>query len=125
MNDGDWYNVDGNYVKEIEAYYAGIPASSLALPKFGTKTEPTYLAGLGASHPNLAVMDRKLIMIGNGKSRVEFCDLYSKSLDVVHVKQDRTLSLDRAIIGASRHSLSRDPHADDRHGLALSSRRWR
>lgn len=87
MNDGDWYNVEGNYVKEIEAYYAGIPASSLALPKFGTKTEPTYLAGLGASHPNLAVMDRKLIMIGNGKSRVEFCDLYSKGLDIVHVKQ--------------------------------------
>jgi len=87
LNDGDWYNVDGNYVKEIEAYYANIPASSLALPKFGTKTEPTYLAGLGASHPNLAVMDRKLIMIGNGKSRVEFCDLYSKSLDIVHVKK--------------------------------------
>ena len=87
LNDGDWYNVDGNYVKEIEATYASIPASSLALPKFGTKTEPTYLAGLGSSHPNLAVMDRKLIMIGNGKSRVEFCDLYSKSLDIVHVKQ--------------------------------------
>ena len=44
LNDGDWYNVDGNYVKEIEAYYASIPASSLALPKFGTKTEPTYLS---------------------------------------------------------------------------------
>lgn len=29
LNDGDWYNVDGNYVKEIEAYYASIPASSL------------------------------------------------------------------------------------------------
>lgn len=26
-------------------------------------------------------------MIGNRKSRVEFCDLYSKSLDIVHVKQ--------------------------------------
>jgi uncharacterized protein (TIGR04141 family) len=33
------------------------------------------------------MMDRKLIMIGNGKSRVEFCDLYSKGLDIVHVKQ--------------------------------------
>ncbi len=87
LNDGDWYNVDANYVKDIEAYYASVPASSLVLPKFGTKTEPTYLAGLAMSHPHLAVMDRKLIMIGNGKSRVEFCDLYSKSLDIVHVKQ--------------------------------------
>jgi uncharacterized protein (TIGR04141 family) len=50
-------------------------------------TEPVYLANLAKTHPNLAVMDRKLIMIGNGKSRVEFCDLYSKALDVVHVKQ--------------------------------------
>jgi uncharacterized protein (TIGR04141 family) len=87
LNDGDWYNVDADYVKDIEAYYASIPASSLVLPKFGTMTEPVYLANLAKTHPNLAVMDRRLIMIGNGKSRVEFCDLYSKGLDIVHVKQ--------------------------------------
>jgi uncharacterized protein (TIGR04141 family) len=32
-------------------------------------------------------MDRKMIMIGGGKSRVEFCDIFSKHRDVIHVKQ--------------------------------------
>ena len=87
LNDSDWYNVDGNYVKDVEAFYSSIPNSNLSLPPFGTKTEPAYLDGLKATNPQLAVMDRKLVMTGSGKSRIEFCDIYSKNKDIIHVKQ--------------------------------------
>ena len=87
LNDSDWYNVDSDYVKDIEAYYSSIPDSNLSLPQFGASTEPAYLERLRNTHPQLAVMDRKLIMTGSGKSRIEFCDIYSKNKDIIHVKQ--------------------------------------
>jgi uncharacterized protein (TIGR04141 family) len=87
LNDGDWYNVDSNYVKDIESFYTSIEDSKLSLPKFGAKTEPDYLEGLTATHPQFAIMDRKLVMTGSGKSRIEFCDIYSKSKDIIHVKK--------------------------------------
>src|SRR5271155_961430 len=34
-----------------------------------------------------AYMDRKEVMIGGSRSRVEFCDLFSKAKDIVHVKR--------------------------------------
>lgn len=87
LNDGDWYHVDSDYVKEVDTFYKALPQSKLVLPNYGTKTEPKYLRDLGKTHANFAVMDGKTIMIGKGKSRVEFCDLFSKQNDIVHVKQ--------------------------------------
>jgi uncharacterized protein (TIGR04141 family) len=87
LNDGDWYAVDGQYVNEVSTFYQEIPVSTLTLPNYGTKTEPVYLAGIPNSHPQFALMDRKTVMIGGGRSRVEFCDLYSKAGDIVHVKK--------------------------------------
>lgn len=87
LNDGEWYNVDSDYVAEIDKFYKAIPNSTLKLPHYGTKTEPGYLADLCKGNPHFALMDRKMIMIGGGRSRVEFCDLYSKQKDMVHAKK--------------------------------------
>lgn len=87
LSDGSWYNVDHDYVSEVQGFYAAIPSSTLAFPKYGTDTEPVYLQSLGKSHPQFAIMDRKLVMIGGNRSSVEFCDVFSKSGDIVHVKK--------------------------------------
>jgi uncharacterized protein (TIGR04141 family) len=87
LNDGDWYNVEADYVNEVDRFYRSIPASSISLPSYGALTEPKYLVGVPKTHPQYALMDRKTVMIGGGKSRVEFCDLYSNTNDIVHVKQ--------------------------------------
>lgn len=87
LNDGDWYNVEGSYVNEVDKFYHSIKTSTLSLPNYGALTEPKYLAAVPKTHPQYAVMDRKNVMIGGNRSRVEFCDLYSNSRDVVHVKQ--------------------------------------
>lgn len=87
LNDGDWYSVDGDYVTEVDEFYLRIPVSTLTLPSYGTKTEPKYLASVPKTHPQFTLMDRKNVMIGGSRNRVEFCDLYSKNRDIVHVKQ--------------------------------------
>lgn len=86
LNDGDWYHLDSGFVKDVDTFYQGIPPSILTLPNFGTWNEPTYLKEVCKTNSTLALMDRKMILIGGGKSRVEFCDLFSRKRDIIHVK---------------------------------------
>lgn len=87
LSDGAWYNIDANYVAEVNAFYALIPSSQMALPNYGTRTEPEYLKHVVANSADYALMDRKIIQIGGSRSAVEFCDLYSKSNEIIHVKK--------------------------------------
>jgi uncharacterized protein (TIGR04141 family) len=87
LNDGDWYYVERNYVTEIDGFYQGIPDSALVLPTSGARNEPEYLVYVSQNHPEFALMDRKTVSIGGGKSQVEFCDLYSRHRDIIHVKK--------------------------------------
>lgn len=87
LNDGDWYNIESSFVKEVDAFYQSIPNSKIQLPAYGANTEPKYLKYVAATSSNFALMDRKEVMIGGGRSRVEFCDLYSKDKEIIHVKK--------------------------------------
>ena len=57
------------------------------MPPHGLKKEPEYLESVAAASTDYALMDRKEVMIGGGRSRVEFCDLYSKDKKIIHVKK--------------------------------------
>lgn len=87
LNDGDWYNIDSNYVTEVDQFYKSIQDSKITLPPYDSKTEPEYLKVVAAGSSDYALMDRKEVMIGGGRSRVEFCDLYSKNKEIIHVKK--------------------------------------
>jgi uncharacterized protein (TIGR04141 family) len=87
LNDGDWYDVDRDYVAEVNAFYINLASSTLSLPRFGGNAEPQYLEDFKPEKLGFAYMDRKEVMIGGSRSRVEFCDLFSKANDIVHVKR--------------------------------------
>jgi uncharacterized protein (TIGR04141 family) len=87
LNDGDWYNIESGYVTEVDQFYKSIPDAKVALPPYDSKTEPEYLKIVAAGSSDYALMDRKEVMIGGGRSRVEFCDLYSKNKEIIHVKK--------------------------------------
>jgi len=87
LNDGDWYNIEPGFVAEVDAFYRSVPNSKIQLPSYGTNTEPNYLKLVATSNVQYALMDRKEIMIGGGRSRVEFCDLYSNNKEIIHVKK--------------------------------------
>lgn len=87
LNDSNWYNIESQFVADVNASYLSIPDSKVQLPSHGALTEPKYLESVAANDSNFALMDRKEIMIGGGRSRVEFCDLYSKEKQIIHVKK--------------------------------------
>ncbi len=87
LNDGDWYNIETNFVTEVNDFYDSVPSSKIQLPSYGTNTEPSYLKSVAANNGAYALMDRREVMIGGGRSRVEFCDLYSNTKEIVHVKK--------------------------------------
>lgn len=87
LNDGNWYNIESKFVEDVNASYLSVPDSTIQLPSYGTLTEPKYLESVATNDSSYALMDRKEIMIGGGRSRVEFCDLYSKEKQIIHVKK--------------------------------------
>ena len=87
LSDGDWYNIDPDYVREISDYFDSVPNSKINLPPYGTNTEPNYLKAV-AKLGDYTLMDRQVVMIGGGRSRIEFCDLYRKDRkEIIHVKK--------------------------------------
>jgi uncharacterized protein (TIGR04141 family) len=86
LNDADWYNINTDFVTEINQFYNAIEESTLVLPTYENMTEPIYLKHVVATITTLFLMDRQLIKIGGGYSKIEFCDLYSTTQQIVHVK---------------------------------------
>jgi uncharacterized protein (TIGR04141 family) len=87
LNDGVWYHIAKNYVAEVSEFYDSVPDSQIVLPSYGAKKEPEYLKSVAALDGSYALMDRQLIRYAGGRSPVEFCDLYSKGGDIIHVKK--------------------------------------
>ena len=87
LNDGDWFNIEQGYVAEVNTFYQSVNDTKITLPTYGVMTEPEYLEFVAQKFTQYALMDRKEIMIGGGRSRVEFCDLYSQDKQIIHVKK--------------------------------------
>lgn len=86
LNDGDWYNINTNFEREINDFYNQIDDSAFSLPPYENMTEPVYLEYVVNGNDSLCLMDRKLIKY-SGNSTVEFCDLYSNAKHMIHVKK--------------------------------------
>jgi uncharacterized protein (TIGR04141 family) len=86
LNDGDWYNINTNFENEVNSFYNNIKDSALKLPPYGSMKEPDYLKHVVAQNNSLCLMDRKLINY-SGHSKIEFCDLYSSTKQIVHIKK--------------------------------------
>ena len=88
LNDGSWYSLHTDFVGNVNEFYDSIADSAIDLPPFETRNEPEYNKYVALSAPDeFCLMDRKDIMIGGGRSSVEFCDLLAKNNKLVHVKK--------------------------------------
>jgi len=88
LNDGLWYQIDASFVEEIDRYFNGIPDATFSLPAHYGMKEPDYLRTVVNSLPEqYALMDRENITHGEGRSAIEFCDLYSVDQHMIHVKR--------------------------------------
>jgi uncharacterized protein (TIGR04141 family) len=87
LNNGKWYQVDQDYVNEIQKFYESIPESKVNLPLYNHKSEGDYNK-FAAAETSFGLMDKEIISIPNrGRVQVEFCDLYDRSGRMIHVKR--------------------------------------
>lgn len=88
LTGGKWYSIEANFVNEINTAVARIPIASLNLPSYTHNKEEEYCKYVSSdSSLELALGDRDLVSHGGGHSKIEFCDLYSKSKQMIHVKR--------------------------------------
>lgn len=88
LSNGKWYEIDHDFVGAVNKVVREIPRIDLALPEYEDESEGEYNErAANLSGDQLADMDAKNIQYGGGASKVEFCDLYSKAGDMIHVKR--------------------------------------
>jgi uncharacterized protein (TIGR04141 family) len=88
LDDGRWFRVNRGLVEAVNTSIRAIPQTALALPRCSDgESEDAYNARLAASDPTLALLHNAPVVYGGGQSRIEFCDLYSRSRVMVHVKR--------------------------------------
>jgi len=75
-------------VESINGFFQTLPRFPEPLPEYTDTAECNYCQRVAAERPNkFALMDRKTIPIGGAHSKIEFCDLYSRDRDIIHIKR--------------------------------------
>lgn len=88
LNSGKWYQVDRDFVKAVDDWYATAPVFPMALPAYKHAKEGDYCIDVAApAGADFALMDQKFIFIGGPRDKVELCDLFSTDKDLIHVKR--------------------------------------
>lgn len=88
LSSGRWFRVDNDFVEEVNAFFNALPRFDRELPEYDDPSEGAYCIRVaGAFSGEFALMDQKTIQIGGAYGRVEFCDLFTTSKDLIHVKR--------------------------------------
>ena len=88
LSGGKWYRVTHDFVQEVNESFDRLARYSRALPEYNDDSEGEYNERVAAEgNGDYVLMDKKKIMFGGGHSNFEFCDLYSKDKDIIHVKR--------------------------------------
>lgn len=86
FNEGKWYEVAVDFVQEINDFYNKSTVSAIKLPEYSKREEKDYNQLIEDSNDSeFFLMDMKTISIGG--TPIEFCDIYSKHKQFIHVKK--------------------------------------
>ena len=88
LEDGDFYLIDRNYLRALNAYIESVPQYTEVLPKGREEqTEGEYNDAAADARSKYLLLDRKTVRISNRTSSIEICDLLSNKGDLIHVKR--------------------------------------
>lgn len=86
LNDGKWYEVDQAYVRKVQQYYDDAVLSDIPMLDYAWKDEKDYNDAVCKEYPDrYCLMDRRTIP--QGGNPIEFCDIYSRYRQFIHVKK--------------------------------------
>lgn len=86
INNGKWYEIEKDFVKLVNRLYSKIPLSKVSLPDYDHDNEGDYNIAAAGSNVAYLLMDKRTIMHGGSRNKIEFCDIYSKDKKMIHVK---------------------------------------
>ena len=89
INNGKWYCLDRDFVKQINRDYVNTPISSIEFDDYTDEhdSENSYSTSFVDNHSNdYILMDKKNISYGGGHSKIELCDILSSQKELIHIK---------------------------------------
>jgi len=88
LNNARWFRITTDFVNRINEAVEKIAEDTLVMPEYKDKSEPAYSRRVAeASGGAFALMDTRLIGSSSLPNRIEFCDLYSSTRQIVHLKR--------------------------------------
>ena len=85
---GKWYRVGRDFVQGVNEYFEQLPRYDHGLPEYCHDGEGSYNESVARNDPDtFALLDKQNIPYGGGPNRIEFCDLYTRHGDIIHVKR--------------------------------------
>ena len=96
LNDGSWYKVEPNFYAEVERAYNSVTAAQIDLVRWRFverngkerfELESEYNKRLADSNEDYCNMDCEYVQPVPGQSKIEFCDVFTKGGQMIHVKR--------------------------------------
>ena len=85
---GKWYRVGRDFVQGVNDYFDQLPRYDNGMLEYSHDGEASYNESVARNDPDtFALLDNQNIPYGGGPSRIEFCDLYTRDGDIIHVKR--------------------------------------
>jgi uncharacterized protein (TIGR04141 family) len=85
--DGEWYKVSEQHVEEVNRQLQSIDKSPISLPDASANEKEGDYNARASGAINALCLDKKLIVYGGARSKIEICDILTKQRDFIHVKR--------------------------------------
>jgi uncharacterized protein (TIGR04141 family) len=86
---GGWFNIDQDFTKKVTKFISSLHEANLVMPDYDgsvDKSEGDYTIRTCRANKDFALMDKKLVLPTNARTRVEVCDIFTKARQLVHIK---------------------------------------
>ena len=91
---GKWFCIRKAFTDEVNDFYESVPLHDLGWVEYEHESEGAYNKAVAeSSNGAYALMDAVDIPVGGLRDKIEFCDLYSKTGQLIHVKRYGASSL--------------------------------
>ena len=88
ISEGDFYEIDSNFLKALDKEIKGIPESTADLPASpGDKPEGDYNEDAANYSDTHLLLDKKTVQINSKTSPIEICDVLTAKKQMIHVKR--------------------------------------
>lgn len=87
LNNGAWYKIAKDFTTAVQRDFANIPDATIEMPNYVSGDELAYNRVAVARMGDAVCMDRDLIPHGGAHNKIEFCDIFTRSRNMIHVKK--------------------------------------